>query len=373
MVQVNECEARSVADDAARLALDPATMHIGDIVKQSAWTENPTNPSEYEHAVYGVIDPSAVIATERFAYYGTHTMVPAPNPSNSVPTISGGAFVGVMLTATHASWTDEPASYGSKWQTSAAPFATWTDIDGATGGTYTQVSGDTGNKLRYGETATNAVGTSEWVYSEQTVVVRAQTFPSGAVAYYRLDETLGTRVDATGNGYDLTDNNDTGYTTGVQGNAAAFGGGNTLTQENSIVSATGDFTVELYVKSFSSGDNFALYDGASGLVMNIQVDKIKFDNGAFSLGGTGGIAHDFTAWTQIIARLSGTTFEVFIDGVVQGTETISGRGMFVIPGFGIGGGFWYNLTGAIDEVGVWDRALTGDEITTLVNGETYPQ
>ena len=44
------------------------------------------------------------------------------------------------------------------------------------------------------------------------------------VAYWRLDESSGTRVDATGNGHDLTSVGTVGNTTGAITNAADFGG-----------------------------------------------------------------------------------------------------------------------------------------------------
>jgi len=55
-----------------------------------------------------------------------------------------------------------------------------------------------------------------------TLKTSSASYPSTLKAYWKLDETAGTRADATSNGYDLANDADVGYATGKFGNAAHF-------------------------------------------------------------------------------------------------------------------------------------------------------
>ena len=106
---------------------------------------------------------------------GLGTLVTASAPENtSLPTVSGDATVGAILSATDGAWSGAPApTFEYQWQRSADGASGWSDISGATGDTYTLVGGDEGQYVRIQVTATNAVGSdtaaslaSEMVVSE---------------------------------------------------------------------------------------------------------------------------------------------------------------------------------------------------------------
>lgn len=79
----------------------------------------------------------------------------------------------------------------------------------------------------------------------------------------------------------------------------------------------------------------------------------------------------------MVATWDGTNAHIFIDGVDGGavSQTVTpttNTSSFKIGNASIG---TYNFTGTIDEVGVWSRALTGSDVTSLYNsgsGKTYP-
>ncbi len=90
----------------------------------------------------------------------TSAVLPAA-PAGGVPTITGTAQVGLMLTANHGTWTNSPTSYSYQWQTSANG-TTWSNASGsgATTSSYTVATADAGNYLRVTVTATNAGGSA---------------------------------------------------------------------------------------------------------------------------------------------------------------------------------------------------------------------
>ncbi len=78
-------------------------------------------------------------------------------------------------------------------------------------------------------------------------------------------------------------------------------------------------------------------------------------------------------WTQYVVTRSGEAYKIYADGQLAG----SGSGgssttqrdqplLFGMRNSGDGRGF--PLNGTLDEVAIWDRALTGDEIASLYNG-----
>lgn len=118
-------------------------------------------------------------------------------PANTViPSISGGGNVGSTLTAATGTWTDSPTSYAYKWQSDAT--GSYVGIGGATASTYVSQSGDGGHNVKLGVAATNAVGTSSYVFSNAFAVTARSTSPLSAAvasAVFDLDATLSSSTD----------------------------------------------------------------------------------------------------------------------------------------------------------------------------------
>ena len=110
---------------------------------------------------------------------------------SGVPTISGTAKVGEILTATAASVTGTPTPTDTfQWQRSDDGSTGWANVSGATSTTYTAVSADEGKFLRVVQTSTNEAG-SDTANSASTTQVQPSftgildTY-SGATAAYSL-------------------------------------------------------------------------------------------------------------------------------------------------------------------------------------------
>lgn len=197
----------------------------------------------------------------------------------------------------------------------------------------------------------------------------------GLLAYWKLDEESGPRTDSTGNGNDLSDNNGVGYDAGKIDNAASFGGSNYLQAATPILGINDDFTIAAWVKPNSTGSY--LIAAAS------YPDYISFgisDAGLVHLtaGGGSDISGDpvpIDDWSMIVARRLGESISVSVNA---GAATFGMLGSTSQPAaftVSSNSGWEAFFQGLIDEVGVWNRALSDSEITQLYNngnGLGYP-
>jgi hypothetical protein len=114
----------------------------------------------------------------------TAVVPPPPAPINTaMPTITGSAQQGRVLTGHTGAWTNEPTSYSYQWLRCDTEGSNCASI-AATAPTYTLVSADVGSTLRLAVTASNAGGSSAAANSAQTAVVEqasAATFGTTTV------------------------------------------------------------------------------------------------------------------------------------------------------------------------------------------------
>jgi hypothetical protein len=118
--------------------------------------------------------------------------------NTGVPTISGTAQVGQLLTGTVGSWTGTgPISYAQQWQRCSG--TNCSTIAGATALTYTPVTADVGLTLRLQVTASNSGGASTPATSVATAAVSAAAGSGGVTDTF-------TRADALtlGPGWSIT-------------------------------------------------------------------------------------------------------------------------------------------------------------------------
>src|SRR5712691_4106211 len=116
---------------------------------------------------------AGALAAAASVLVGIGSAVAAAAPSNtSLPSISGSARDGSLLTASHGSWTGSPTSYAYAWQRCDTDGGSCAAISGATSKQYTATSADVGHRLRVTVTATNSSG-SGMATSRATNVVAA--------------------------------------------------------------------------------------------------------------------------------------------------------------------------------------------------------
>lgn len=213
---------------------------------------------------------------------------------------------------------------------------------------------------------------------------------SGLFAYWKLDENEGnTRYDWHTNMLDLVEwdrNGDgvtTGSTGGVIGDAALFNDGADAGLRHASLAAwdnTADFTVagwfwyatnnydtqylvtignnlQIGVRPFDAALNFLLVTDGSGGYFQIQTSDAFLSEGP---------------WIHFAAVKSGHSLKIYVNGV----EAVSGAPIATVrplnesfPDLHVGcASFGYPFNGAIDELGIWNRALYWNEIAQLYNG-----
>lgn len=208
-------------------------------------------------------------------------------------------------------------------------------------------------------------------------------------AYYALDETSGDVIDETGN-YDGTNY---GATRGVAGrinNAFDFDGDDDMVERQAIPFSGDTATLSVWVKrdDINNDDGILSFNNnVSG--SNTYIEYVIMDDGTLMQGSpAGGLSTswrtttsplDNTDWHHIVIVID-NEYIVYVDGVEMDLSFTSGDndGDFVndlsaYNRFGIGmmrrDDETYNpFDGKIDEVGIWDRALTQTEIIELYNG-----
>lgn len=209
------------------------------------------------------------------------------------------------------------------------------------------------------------------------------------VSYWKLDEASGNAADSVGSNT-LTNTNTATYSAGKLSNAVNFVAGST--QKLSKTSATGlpsgsdARTISCWFKTSDINQG-----GGEGLVGYGTYASVQLFS--FSQGTSGKIAIDIGAearelnytfstdtWYHIVATLPGggsKVFTTYVNGVSVGDITFTGTPNTVnsLICFGTNLGSDNYWSGSLDEVGIWSRALTADEVSQVFNsgrGNAYP-
>jgi hypothetical protein len=215
--------------------------------------------------------------------------------------------------------------------------------------------------------------------------VNTNTLNNGLIAYWKMDETSGIRVDSGGNGLNLTDINSVGFTTGIITNAADFVPASTqyLNHADDPLLSPGDtdFTFAVWVypdftgtaktifgkASASNAEYYLRHDGASNSPeFGVSGNGTTYTTVIGSLNSLSPanawyfivVTHDATANTITVQVNNGSTESSgHTTGVFNGTAAFEVGKNTLSP-------YW---DGRIDEFGYWSRILTTDEKTYLYN------
>jgi len=107
-------------------------------------------------------------------------VVVGPPVNTALPTVSGSALVGAVVTANAGTWVGrQPISFSYAWLRCNSGGGECAAIPGATGRTYRFASADVSHKLRVNVTARNAIASVTVLSSESGVI--AVPLPAGAI------------------------------------------------------------------------------------------------------------------------------------------------------------------------------------------------
>ncbi len=203
---------------------------------------------------------------------------------------------------------------------------------------------------------------------------------TGLIARYDFTDfaldTAGAGNDGTINGADCT-------VPGIINEGCKFNGVNdfiNISDSDIWDFGTGDFTFAAWINTSVLGAIQMIFgrgslngvDGNDAWQFRVNADgTITMRNDAGMVAtSTGTVTVD--TWAYIIGTRSGSTATIYIDAEADGTDTSSGGHINSTKGPLIGsrGGASPSaiFNGTIDEIGVWNRALTGNEINKTFGG-----
>ena len=198
------------------------------------------------------------------------------------------------------------------------------------------------------------------------------------VGYWPFDQDSGnTAPDASGNGHDGTLLNGPNWTNGHTGNALQFNGRDQWVDTgDSILDTTGNYSTAAWVSLDSLGGAFATAVSQDGQQTSEFFLQYSGQDGRFAFSAVGVRAlapapPQTNTWYHLVGvrDIRDETLKLYVNGRLAGTasycpgyaangNTVIGRGKY-------NGGpvdFW---RGKLDQVHVYDRALSGDEIAQL--------
>ena len=203
---------------------------------------------------------------------------------------------------------------------------------------------------------------------------------AGLVGYWPLDETTGNvALDASGSGNNGTVINATRVDGEVRG-ALSFNGGNSLVDipNNAILNFDGAITLAAWIKPQATDDMRTIIGHGFTVSPNGQV-VLQIVDGRYGVGSWNGSgigaylpvpAGDIGNWVHLAGVYTGTTWILYRNGVqvsnnVEPLGSIQVNANWAIGANGGGDSRFFN--GLIDEVRVYNRALSESEIVAVAN------
>lgn len=221
------------------------------------------------------------------------------------------------------------------------------------------------------------------------------------IEYWKLDESSGNAVGVVSS-TTLTNTGTASYASAKINNGVDFGSTNTTKWLNEITSNLGidggACSLAGWVKLSAEigAGNWCFFNTSSGTSKTWQYIEYNYNSGTRRLSfsrdkaGVGDQGPKYTItmgtsdWYHLVYTYDGTNVRAYINGsLVGGPTAASGNGSTTVSssGFSIGdriysgGALGNKVRGIQDEVGLWSRAITADEVTALYNsgnGLAYP-
>jgi hypothetical protein len=187
------------------------------------------------------------------------------------------------------------------------------------------------------------------------------------VSYYKLDESSGSVIDSAGS----NDGTNNGATPNVAGKINTAYDFDTTGDDIDIssISISGDKTISMWVKADNSAGEKWLIDSSTGRMI------IASHAGVLSYYDSGWKATTLDIrdgnWKHVVAIITTGNVDFYVNDGTKQSLSITTNNIGGTTRIGShNNGNEYTWDGEIDEVGIWERALTSTEVTQLYNGGT---
>ncbi|OKJ69944.1 LamG-like jellyroll fold domain-containing protein [Streptomyces sp. CB02460] len=236
-----------------------------------------------------------------------------------------------------------------------------------------------------------------WTYDRREIKVDAaqvrkinrEVIAAGAAAGSRtpvkgggswsLDENKGTKAADSGpNHKDLTLSEGTSWTPGVHGSALKFNGeGQYAETSGPVVDTTGDYTVSAWASLDALPGNYATVVSQDGRRQENPF-YLQYGQGAFAFSTPGAhraraeLTPELGHWYHLVGVRSGDLIKLYVDGKLASTAP-AGSADVSSGALSVGRAKWSGnntdfWNGSVDQVQVFDKALTDQEVTALYDG-----
>lgn len=205
--------------------------------------------------------------------------------------------------------------------------------------------------------------------------IAANTLLTGLQAYWKFDETSGsTAADASGNGHTAT----WAGTLGSQWAAAKINNGASLNGTDNFLTFTppanigNAFTLAgwCFVHGAVSGNQYMIALGANDVneitIFNSHIRVVTNPSTGFIMDSVFTVTVD--TWFHVAFAWDGTTMSLYVNGSLDSSHASTSNAADAtsyIGEYAAGPGHFYN--GKIDELGIWNIALSQANITALYN------
>jgi RHS repeat-associated protein len=220
------------------------------------------------------------------------------------------------------------------------------------------------------------------------------TGPSGLVACWKFDENGGTAAaDSSGNGHQGALQNGPTWTTGKSGAALGFDGVDDMVATNGVTDLTNNFTLSFWAlpsasqeidsestssTSGTSGQRYAFwptwYDGGhAGAGVSVGTNGVSvYEHASNYMPATLVYPTSITNWTHITIVYENKQPKLYVNGALVRTGLTSTMDYVHLNPSYIGGQVYGYYAGQLDEVRVYNRALSASEVSVLANVTSAP-
>ena len=216
------------------------------------------------------------------------------------------------------------------------------------------------------------------------------------VSYYKLDEASGDAADSVGS--NTATNTSVTYAVGKINNGAVFNGSAFYSiADATSFKPTGNFSISFWIKTNTTSvgqiiQSYSQNSNVAGWTINIEATngKIRMTTGK-NTGTTQGTdwqqvlstnAFNSNNWIHCVCSYDGTNINIYKNGVLNNQVAWNINSAYAATNYIRIGARKYNagaedidFTGSLDEIGLWSRALSADEVSQLANsgrGNQYP-